>query len=412
MSYKCGRGARDGRRRRAGASARFTLALAAFALFASPAQAQAPESDYSRQGYKLGGFRLHNSITIDNFYNDNVFATDGNKDDDYFVSIVPGLEIESTWLHHYLSLNAFGTIDRYATVTAEDNEEYTVETQGRLDLTEESSLTTVFRQGRDTVGRTNAENDRRKNPQQLYFYAGELSYDHGFSKIDLTLRGFARRLDYVKSIDDDRDRVHYGGRPRLAYRFSPAFSVFLEPGAEIRDYDDKRDNDGVEKSSAAISGYVGSEFDITSIIRGELAIGFIHINFDESSFDDETIPAVKSEVTWDVTPLTRLDLEVAHRLATTTRQGASSKTQTLVSLGASHELRRNVILNAQATYLREDFNDISRDDDNFRFRAGARYLINRFLSIDLGYRFRLRETNAPNRDFRQNVVTLSIEGGL
>ena len=32
--------------------------------------------------------------------------------------------------------------------------------------------------------------------------------------------------------------------------------------------------------------------------------------------------------------------------------------------------------------------------------------------IEHWYRFRLRETNAPNRDFRQNVVTLSIEAGL
>ena len=73
---------------------------------------------------------------------------------------------------------------------------------------------------------------------------------------------------------------------------------------------------------------------------------------------------------------------------------------------------RNVILRADFAYLREEFEGIRRTDDGFRIRAGAEYSINKFLSLTLGYRFRLRETNAVERDFRRNIVVLGLEAQL
>jgi hypothetical protein len=221
-----------------------------------------------------------------------------------------------------------------------------------------------------------------------------------------------RRLDWLEARDDDQDRYVFGGEARLVHRFSPAFSLFLEPGVAALEYDQKIDNTGVQRD--AISGRVllGAAFDITKVIAGEIAVGPEYTAFEEPSFEDLTTPAVNGAVTWDVTRLSRLQLELRRRVAPTTRRGASSKVQSLASLELRHALLRNVDLRVEGAYFREKFKGLGRIDDNYRVRAGAEYAVNRFFSIAALYDFRVRDSNAPGRSFDRNLVTLSFDTGF
>jgi hypothetical protein len=408
-STRLGRVARKGTPA-AGRGARFAalVVIAAWAPLALTAEAQLDHDELAPPGHELVGFRFTPVFTVENFYDDNIFATEDGREDDYFVSMVPSLGAESTWSRHYLSVNGVGRIDRYADVTSEDGEQYQLDAVGRLDLMAENSLGAEFSQGRQTVGRANAENSGRSGPQQLDRYEGALRYDHEFARTDLALSGFVRRLDFIESLDSDRDRLIVGAAPRLSYRFSPSFSLFLEPEAVRRGYDQTLDDDGVKRSSSTYNGLVGARFDITSVIEGELAAGVAHADFDESTFDDVTTAAVSAEVTWDVTKLTTLEFEVTRRLAPTTLDGASSKVQTLAGINVRHELLRNLLITTEITYFREEFEKLGRTDDNFRIRASADYEINDFLSLLLTYRFRARDTDASDRNFYRNIVMLGL----
>ena len=68
-----------------------------------------------------------------------------------------------------------------------------------------------------------------------------------------------------------------------------------------------------------------------------------------------------------------------------------------------------MILRAMAAYYREEFKQLGRIDDNFRIRVGAEYHINRVVSVATRYTYRVRDSNAPGRDFRSNIIKLTFE---
>jgi hypothetical protein len=394
------------------------LALAALMSLALPAQAQdldlhdlarVPEPVFVGQGYEMGTFLILPALTVGNSYNDNIFADDGGERGDYVASIIPALGIESLWSRHFVSLGVLGEINRYGDLSSENDEEYRVDGLGRLDLTGASSAVADISLGRRTIRRANSENTGRVDPEQLDFVNFDFTYSHKFGRIRLDLDPFVNRRDYLERIDGDRDRIQFGGTPRVWYRFSPALSIFVEPGVGVLDYDRKVDDGGFERNSRTFRGFVGAKFDVSSIIRGEISVGPVHMDFDDSSFDAFTTVGARGEVSWDLTPLTLVEAEVVRRVSPTNLAGASSKIQSLGLVRVRHELVPDLFLTVDGAYFREDFEGLGREDDNYRIRASAQYLINRFVSIGVGYGFRVRDSNEPAEDCTRNVFTFAIE---
>ena len=61
---------------------------------------------------------------------------------------------------------------------------------------------------------------------------------------------------------------------------------------------------------------------------------------------------------------------------------ADANFQNTVALDVTHELLRNVLLNANVGYARDDFEGTSRTDNIFSAGTGVSYLLNRNLSLD------------------------------
>lgn len=391
------------------ARARALLVLVACVSLGLPANAQdaRPEGPFARQGYPLGQIRVFPSLSIENTYNDNIFASKDGKLDDYFVSVLPRVELESSWSRHAVSASAYGQINRYADIKSEDNDEYGVNASGRLDLADHSALGASFGNGRTTNARANSENTDRKDPQQFDYLDGELQYDHSFARFDLGLRGSVRQLNFLDAVDADRDRLVFGVSSRLSYPLSSAFSVFVQPDAKFLDYEQSIGDDGLEQNRSTLGGFVGSSFDVATL-NGDVSLGVMHAAFDESSSKDVTILGVRSQLSWEATRLTRVRARVERSILPTGVDGASSKVRTRVSLDVSHELFRNLTLRAAAIYFQEDFKQLGRNDDNFRVLAGAEYQINRFVSITARYSYRERHSSTSDNDFRSNIAMLTI----
>ena len=78
----------------------------------------------------------------------------------------------------------------------------------------------------------------------------------------------------------------------------------------------------------------------------------------------------------------------------------------------THELLRNVLLNANADYTRADFEGTSRSDDIFGLGAGVTYLINRNFSVDATYRWSKRESDDNAAEYTRNIVVLGVTARL
>ena len=77
-------------------------------------------------------------------------------------------------------------------------------------------------------------------------------------------------------------------------------------------------------------------------------------------------------------------------------------------LDVTHELLRNLLLNANVGYTRDDFQGTSRTDNTYDPGVGVSYLINRNLSVNATYRFTTRDSDDTDREFDRNLVLVGI----
>ncbi|MDD5586670.1 MAG: outer membrane beta-barrel protein, partial [Alphaproteobacteria bacterium] len=112
---------------------------------------------------------------------------------------------------------------------------------------------------------------------------------------------------------------------------------------------------------------------------------------------------------WNVTGMDTLVLEVSRSIEETTDTNFNSYKATGGSATFTHELLRNVLLEADFGFTRSDYNGIGeRQDDNVLAGGGARWLINRYLYSDFIYNWSNRDSDAPGSDYSRHLVTLRL----
>src|SRR5215467_2490771 len=127
------------------------------ALFAGPAAAQIiqwpgivnPDTkpvyemarpDYDAPGTPLGSFMLRPAFTDDISYNDNIFASDIHKAGDLVNTTGEELDFNSLWSRHYLEFDLHAGQQIYADHPRENANSYEAHLEGRVDISETSSL--------------------------------------------------------------------------------------------------------------------------------------------------------------------------------------------------------------------------------------------------------------------------------
>lgn len=406
-----------------------SLALLTSALVApSLASAQEPERnvtvqdrprpDYDPLGIRAGSFFFFPSFTVQGVYDDNVFATADDEEDDVGLTLSPELLVRSNFSRHSLNFRAgaeFGLWDEF-----DDNnyEDAFAESTGHLDITRADILTGALGVYREHEDRDSPDEAGTDEPTVYYRGIGQLGYRHNFNRIYTQFGLQAQRLDFQDNDDvneDDRDRNVYTGSARAGYKISPRFGAFVAGAYRVTEYDTE-DDDGIKRDSQGFDINVGTEIDITGLVFGELGIGYTRQDYDSSELDGFDGIGGGGTITWNITPLTTLVFSAAGEVLETTVEvdddPASANFQKRVSLDVTHELLRNVLLNGNVAYVRDDFEGTSRKDDSVLAGVGVSYLINRNLSLDATYDFSKRESDVDTEDYTRNIVRLGITARL
>jgi hypothetical protein len=177
-------------------------------------------------------------------------------------------------------------------------------------------------------------------------------------------------------------------------------------------YDTSTDNNDNE----AYILRAGVGVDITSILFGDLYVGYESVDYDADDRDDASTPIVGGELTWNVTPLTSIifDSQVDIRETRVRQDGeqASGRLRADFALNVWHELLRNLLVNGFVQYVRDDFEGIDRTDDTYRLGTRLRYLVNRNFSLDGGYTFVTRDSDVADREYDKHVIRVGITAAL
>lgn len=372
--------------------------------------AQRPRPDYEPLGIAAGSFNLFPSLSFATEYTDNLFRTEENEASDEIFLVSPGLSLRSDWVRHAMTLGATATVARHVEHSSEDWTDFNVYASGRLDVGEGGNATATVAFRRDHESRGSPDDQNQTEPTVLY--VGSLDLAGTYALDALAFRGAfsARRRDFRDAgavNNDDRDRNEYTLRGRAAYEWVPGSAAFLEGAIDIRDFDQRVDDNGFERSSDGYELLFGGTFDISGVTFAEIAVGYRRQSFDDPRLKPAAGVSFSGRLVWNPTDLLSVDASIRRLVRETTVSGASSAFASVFKLGADYELRDNLLLNAALAYETEDFEGIDRTDDTLIFDLGARYMIGSLVAIDAGWSYEDRDSDAPGESYAANTLRLS-----
>lgn len=370
-------------------------------------------------GVRAGGFIIFPNATISESFDDNIFATDTDTVNDLITNIVPAIVVKSTWRSHEIKMFANADIAFHADRSAEDYQDVTLGAEARLDVLRDLAISAGLTFAGLHESRGSADEVDGNEPTEFDRLYATLGVAGRLNRISLSVEGGVTRLDYDDAVDssgvinnDDRDRDSYELVVRGGYEIVPEYEGFARIALSTTDYEDALDDSGLNRDSDGIEVAVGARIDVTGVIFGDVFVGYLARDYDDSSLGSIDGATGGVDLTWNPTKLTTLEFGVARVIAETTQTGASGNFQTNFDVTVDHELLRNLILDAHAGISFQDYRGIGRDDEIVTFGVSGKYLLSRNFYISLGYEFTQRESDVSGSDYDKNVVTLRLKAQL
>lgn len=376
---------------------------------------------YDAAGIRAGGFMVYPEASVTGSFDDNIYASENNEEEDFITTLAARVTVSSTWSRHALSLRGGISQELYADNSDEDRFNWNVKGGGQIDVTSSTALT-------GAIGYAQLHEDRgdpsspaaASEPVEYNLFSTEAGLAQRFNRVTVSLGGEYLDYDYDDTtsvggapIDQDfRDREHFIERLRVAYSLSPDTNIFVEGQLDQRQYDQQPPAVPLNRDSDGWQAVVGSEFRLTNLAQGGVYAGYQEREYDDPTLANTDGLTYGANVDWFVTPLTTVTFTADASVQETTVAGASGYDRQQFGVDVDHELMRNIILSGGLSYANNDFNDSGREDDIIGASAGLTYLLNRNFDVMLGYTYTDRDSSAAGSSYTRNVVGLTLTGKL
>ncbi len=380
---------------------------------------QRPRPDYEAPGVRAGAFLVYPRLELSGEFNDNIYATGTGEVDDTILHIRPELAIESNWSQNFLSAYARASLNRYTDNTDENTEEYGFGGTGRVDVNRQSNIGFGAEYLSSFEPRTAPSAPRNAvEPTALDTAQAYVSASRSAGYVKLSGRADWRMFDYEDGRtglgtiieQDNRDREVVSLSGRVDFAVSPDTAFFFQATGNQRSYDvastplePNRDSNGAEY-------LFGANFELSAVVRGEIAAGYIEQSFDEVAFDDVDGFGARAQLEWFPTELTTINIAAGRTVEDTPVATVGAYVSNTASLGIDHELLRNVILNARVTWGRDDYQGVDREDTRIGANIGGTYLINRNLGVNATWSTLDTQSDgaARDQDFTVNKLMVAL----
>lgn len=383
--------------------------------------------DYDAPGIRSGSFLFYPSIEAGGKFDSNIFSQESNVTDDFIAVIKPTFALVSDWNTDYLTVFADANIARYADNGSEDYEDFNVGASGRKDISHGTDIHAdiLYMDGHEDRGSPDADGNQVEPASTSTFKASV-----GFKR-DVSILSVAVDATYEKKNfddvalqgggtlnNDDRDRDRKTVNARVGYELADGREAFLQGTIDRVEYDNSKEDGGPQRNSDGLEIVGGAAFDLTGSSRGEIYGGYMKRSFDSETMGE--IDGIKfgAELLWNVSGLTSFTGSIKRSIDETTVGGedangvftnSSGITSTLFFGRVEHELRRNVLLNAQASYTKQNFERTVREDDLINFGVGAKYLLNPNVNVNVGYDYSYRDTTTQGQDYSRHAFMVNVK---
>jgi hypothetical protein len=387
-----------------------------------PARDEAPEADteaedpFAPQGLRLGALRLFTEFGQSIGYDTNPARTRNAGRGDVFSRSEGSVRLQSDWSRHDFSLNLRGGFDAYRRDSTNDSPSGEANAALRLDATGDTRITLGARGSLDTERPGGVDiADTITNRTAIVDYAGSIALDHEPGRVRLGLRGTMGRTEHASGRGADgarisqreRDLTRYEIAARAGYEITPGLIPFAEIAIDRRRYD-RAGADGTRRSSTGLTGLVGTRFELTRLITGEISGGYQQRRYDAPGRRELTGFVADAALEWQISPLTRVRLSGFSRLAETTRADSRATRAKGVAIDLEHALRYRLLARASYAHEIERFGAGGPTERTHRAGIGFDYTLNRHGVISLDYRWESQRSSEPGGGYDAGLYLLGM----
>jgi hypothetical protein len=180
--------------------------------------------------------------------------------------------------------------------------------------------------------------------------------------IERTVYEKSQRTDGSTASNDDRNYDQYGGTLRGSYEVLPGVKPFVEFGADQRTHDVVPDSSGYDRDSKGLTGLVGTTFELTYELTGEIAVGYTKPEYADSRLEPLEGVVGNGSLIWTADALNTVKLTAASQVGQSTQPGVSGILYRDVGLQYDHSFWRWLIGTVKAGFGLDDYVGDGRQD--------------------------------------------------
>jgi hypothetical protein len=380
-------------------------------------------------GIRVGAFTFFPAVELTGGFDSNPSHVQGGKDSFLFM-VSPELKVRSDWERHALSADIRGSYLAYTekfgtnadgtpsgTPNSLDRPTLDSRVDGRIDVNSRSHLDMEGRLliGTDNPGSPNIQAGLARLPI-VTTVGTTLGYTQAFNRLEVTAKGtFDRSVwqdstltDGTTSANDDRNFNQYGGSLRVGYELKPGLKPFVEAGGDSRLHDLTFDRNGEQRDSNGVYAKVGTTFEITRKLTGEVSVGQISRDYKDPTLNSIGGTTVDASLIFAATALTTFTATAKTAVNEVIVPGVSGDLSHDFALQIDHSLRRWLIATAQIGYGTDDYVGLERFDHRYFASFQLLYKLSREVQLKAQVRRDWVASSLPGFDYTADQFLLGV----
>ncbi len=375
---------------------------------------------FAPTGIRLGSFIVTPTVDATLGYDSNPRRLPSGGTGSLFTQSYGELQARSDWSRHELTARIRGTYSAFFSDPGVNRPEVSATATGRIDVARDTRLEGEARYVLNTnsPGSSNLPSspDGLRNLPLIHQYGATAGVVQDIGRLQLALRGTFDRFTYDDAVTNagvvlpqsERDYNAYGGRLRASYELTPGLRPFVEVGIEQRRFDRLVATGGTLQGSTSTTYRVGSTFELTRLLTGEISAGYLVRDNLEPTFGDIGLPVFDASLVWTATALTTVRLTAKSMIDESFTTGASGIEKRDVSIELEHAFRRWLTGTARLAYGHDNYRGTSRVDQRMVASLGLVYRASRNLQIRGEIRRESLQSNTANQSYSANVVLFGL----
>ncbi|RYF07745.1 MAG: hypothetical protein EOO77_25595, partial [Oxalobacteraceae bacterium] len=204
----------------------------------------------------------------------------------------------------------------------------------------------------------------------------------------------------------------YRGSFQVGYALDAGPVVFVRGIADTRRY--RFSAPPIDRDSNTIEVLAGLSSDITPLLRGRIAVGYISADFKQPNIPNRGAPSFDIDLDYLATELTTVHLSGRRYFQNVSLADSPGVLSTEAVIGADHELLRNLIVSGEILYRQTDFIASTSNGSALGAEGRGQFFVNRRLRLNgaIGYSYNRRSGFAADGQVLNNSGQAQATIGL